>query len=227
MSELAAALLYALAWTVARLPWPLLRLLADGVARLSIATDGREARVTRRNLELIRPDLDAAARERLVRDIVRTTARQTFETMRLWTRPAARNLADIAEVRGEALFDAALADPRGLVVGSYDGEPVSYWQTHQGFLGAGAALRMRGSGRAIYAVNHFDLPKHFPAFSDINGFGYVQTRWDEGDSVATIVANFPKWFQPLSAADFQTALADDFPFLQGADLGFVQRKGAA
>ena len=116
MSELAAALLYALAWTVARLPWPLLRLLADGVARLSIATDGREARVTRRNLELIRPDLDAAARERLVRDIVRITARQAFETMRMWTRPAARNLADIAEVHGEALFDAALAEPRGLVV---------------------------------------------------------------------------------------------------------------
>ena len=116
MSELTAALLYALAWTVARLPWPLLRLLADGVARLSIATDGREARVARRNLELIRPDLDAAARERLVRDIVRTTARQAFETMRLWTRPAERNLADIAEVHGEALFDAALADPRGLVV---------------------------------------------------------------------------------------------------------------
>ena len=116
MSELAAALLYALAWTVARLPWPLLRLLADGVARLSVAIDGREARVARRNLELIRPDLDAAARERLVRDIVRTTARQAFETMRLWTRPAERNLADIAEVHGEALFDAALADPRGLVV---------------------------------------------------------------------------------------------------------------
>ena len=116
MSELAAALLYALAWTVARLPWPLLRLLADGVARLSIATDGREARVTRRNLELIRPDLDAAARERLVRDIVRTTARQAFETLRLWTRPATRNLADIAQVHGQALFDAALADPRGLIV---------------------------------------------------------------------------------------------------------------
>ena len=116
MSELAAALLYALAWTVARLPWPLLRLLADGVARLSVAIDGREARVARRNLELIRPDLDAAARERLVRDIVRTTARQAFETLRLWTRPATRNLADIAQVHGQALFDAALADPRGLIV---------------------------------------------------------------------------------------------------------------
>ncbi|RCW83398.1 glycosyltransferase [Paracoccus lutimaris] len=121
----------------------------------------------------------------------------------------------------------AISYPRGLVVGSYDAEPVSYWQTHQAFLGAGAALRMRGSGRAIYAVNHFDLPKHFPAFSDNGGFGYVQTRWDEGDSVATIVANFPKWFLPLSAEDFQSALAEDFPFLQGADLSFVQRKGAA
>ena len=116
MSELAAALLYALAWTVARLPWPLLRGLADGVARLWVATNAREARVARRNLELIRPDLDAAGRELLLREILRTTARQAFETLRLWTRPASRNLADIAEVHGEALFDAALADSRGLMV---------------------------------------------------------------------------------------------------------------
>ncbi|HSD17517.1 MAG TPA: lauroyl acyltransferase [Thermomonas sp.] len=121
MSELAAALLYALAWTVARLPWPLLRLLADGVARLWFATNAREARVARRNLELIRPDLDAAGRERLLGEILRTTARQAFETLRLWTRPASRNLADIAEVHGEALFDAALAGTpaegrRGLIV---------------------------------------------------------------------------------------------------------------
>ena len=116
MSELAAALLYALAWTVARLPWPLLRGLADGVARLWVATNAREARVARRNLELIRPDLDAAGRELLLREILRTTARQAFETLRLWTRPASRNLADIAEVHGEVLFDAALADSRGLIV---------------------------------------------------------------------------------------------------------------
>ena len=116
MSELAAALLYALAWTVARLPWPLLRGLADGVARLWVATNAREARVARRNLELIRPDLDAAGRELLLREILRTTARQAFETLRLWTRPASRNLADIAEVHGEALFDGALADSRGLMV---------------------------------------------------------------------------------------------------------------
>ncbi len=116
MTELAAAMLYALARSVARLPWPLLRLLADGLAWLAVALDGREARVTRRNLELVRPDLDPAAREALVREILRTTARQAFETLRLWTRPAARNLADIVEVHGEALFDAALREPRGLIV---------------------------------------------------------------------------------------------------------------
>ena len=32
----------------------------------------------------------AAAREALVREILRTTSRQAFETLRLWTRPAAR-----------------------------------------------------------------------------------------------------------------------------------------
>ena len=116
MTNLAAALLYALAWAVARLPWPLLRALADGVARLWIALDAREARVTRRNLELIRADLDVNARESLLGEIIRTTVRQAFETLRLWTRPAARNLADIAEVHGEALFDEALRSGEGLIV---------------------------------------------------------------------------------------------------------------
>ena len=116
MTEVAAALLYALAWIAARLPWPLLRAIADGMARLWIAQDAREARVARRNLELIRPELDPPAREALLSEILRTTARQTLETLRLWTRPAARNLADIREVHGEELFDAALAAQRGLIV---------------------------------------------------------------------------------------------------------------
>ncbi len=121
----------------------------------------------------------------------------------------------------------AISYPQGLVFGSYEGEPVSFWRAHQPFIGAGAAVRMRGPGRSIYAFNHFQLPKHFPGLTDVRGLGYVQTRWDEGDSVATIWARFPKWFQPLTAEDFQRDLAEDFPFLQGLDLGFVERKGAA
>ena len=116
MTELAAAVLYACAWGVARLPWPLLRALADGLAALWYRLDAREARVARRNLELIRADLDVKSREILVNRILRVTVRQAVETLRLWTRPAARNLADIVEVHGEALFDAALRRGEGLIV---------------------------------------------------------------------------------------------------------------
>ena len=116
MTEFSAALLHALAWAVARLPWPLLRALADGVAWLWRRVDAREARVARRNLELVHPELDTAARAALLADILRTTARQAFETLRLWTRPSARNLAEITEIHGEALFDAALRSGDGLIV---------------------------------------------------------------------------------------------------------------
>lgn len=116
MTEFSAALLHALAWAVARLPWPLLRALADGVAWLWRRVDAREARVARRNLELVHPELDTAARAALLADILRTTARQAFETLRLWTRPSARNLAEITEIHGEALFDAALRSGNGLIV---------------------------------------------------------------------------------------------------------------
>lgn len=116
MTEFSAALLHALAWAVARLPWPLLRALADGVAWLWRRVDAREARVARRNLELVHPELDTAVRAALLADILRTTARQAFETLRLWTRPSARNLAEITEIHGEALFDAALRSGNGLIV---------------------------------------------------------------------------------------------------------------
>ncbi len=134
MTELAAAVLYACAWGVARLPWPLLRALADGLAALWYRLDAREARVARRNLELIRVDLDAKSRETLVRHILRTTVRQAVETLRLWTRPATRNLADIVEIHGEALFDAALRQGDGLIVAAPhmgNWELLNQWLAHK------------------------------------------------------------------------------------------------
>ena len=116
MSRITAALLYALAWGIARLPWAWLAALADGIAAWWIRVDARESRVARRNLELAMPHLNAEARVALHREILCTTARQALETLRLWTRPAARNLADIVEFHGMDLFDAALADSRGLIV---------------------------------------------------------------------------------------------------------------
>jgi KDO2-lipid IV(A) lauroyltransferase len=116
MRQLAAALLYVLAWSTARLPWRWQRALGDALAALWRRLDARESRVSRRNLELAYPQLDAAARARLHRAVLRTTARQALETLVLWTRPHARNLAMLRETHGTDLFDAAIAAGRGVIV---------------------------------------------------------------------------------------------------------------
>jgi KDO2-lipid IV(A) lauroyltransferase len=111
-----ARLLYAFAFALSRLPWPWLRRLADGMAALWIRRDKRESRVARRNLELAYPQLLPAQREALHRDILRTTTRQTLETLSLWTHPRDRNLRLIREHEGTALFDAAIAAGHGVIV---------------------------------------------------------------------------------------------------------------
>ncbi|KAB7767089.1 lauroyl acyltransferase [Xanthomonas maliensis] len=110
-----ARLLYAVAATVGRVPWPVLKRAADLLAWGWRTLDARESRVARRNLELAYPALDAAERARLHARILRSTARQTLEVIRTWTRPAGENLARLQR-NGQALYDAALASGRGVIV---------------------------------------------------------------------------------------------------------------
>ncbi|MBD9370743.1 lauroyl acyltransferase [Xanthomonas sp. XNM01] len=106
-----------LAALLGRLPWSVLYRLGDGIAALWQRIDARESRVARRNLELAFPTLDASARQALQRAILRTTARQALETMKLWSRTPQRNLDELLRERhGEALYDAALAAGRGVIV---------------------------------------------------------------------------------------------------------------
>ena len=114
--EFAARVLHAIATAIARVPWPLLRRLADGLAWLWRRLDARESRVARRNLVLAYPELLPAERDALHEAILRGTARQALETLRVWTRPERDNLAAIREQDGVALFDAALASGNGLIV---------------------------------------------------------------------------------------------------------------
>ncbi|WP_045728579.1 lauroyl acyltransferase [Xanthomonas sp. GPE 39] len=111
-----ASLLYRCAAAVARLPWPWLRHLADGLAWLWRRMDARESRVVRRNLELAYPELLPSERIALHHDVLRSTARQAFETLVLWTRPPAQNLARLRQRHGQELYDAALACGRGVIV---------------------------------------------------------------------------------------------------------------
>ena len=116
MNALIARLLFALAAAVARLPWSWLRRIGDAIAAHWIRRDSRESRVAARNLELAYPHLLPGQRDQLRQQILRTTARQALETLRLWTRPHADNLVQIREQHGSAHFDAALAAGRGVIV---------------------------------------------------------------------------------------------------------------
>jgi len=116
MARFLASLLYAAAAAAGRLPWPAQRALGNALGGLARALGTRESVVALRNLELALPGLEPGARAALHREVMRTTGRQMVETLRLWTRPPAGNLALIAESHGEDLFDAALAAGRGVIV---------------------------------------------------------------------------------------------------------------
>lgn len=116
MTDAAAWLLHALATAVGRLPWPWLGRIGDSIAWLWRRLGARESVVALRNLELAYPELPPAQRRELHHRVLRTTARQALETLRLWTRPHRDNLALIRQEHGTELFDAAIAAGRGVIV---------------------------------------------------------------------------------------------------------------
>jgi KDO2-lipid IV(A) lauroyltransferase len=108
--------LWALLWLIGRLPLRAQHVLGDALAILLRLLRAGPARIARRNLELAWPELQPTARDALHRASLRETGRTVFETVRFWTRPASTNLALIREVEGEASFEAALAQPQGVII---------------------------------------------------------------------------------------------------------------
>ena len=115
-ARLLAGLIYAIAWCIGRIPLRLLRALGSAAGRLAHATNIREAKVARRNLEIIAPELSATEREAQVGAILRATGRNALETLRIWTSSRPANLRLIRDQVGVQHFDAALASGRGLIV---------------------------------------------------------------------------------------------------------------
>jgi KDO2-lipid IV(A) lauroyltransferase len=120
---------YRLMWLAARLPMRVFRALGAALGWLFWISHSRKRRVVEANLALARPDLGAAARASLARECVRQTGISLVEVLGIWTNPR-RALARVHEVRGQALFDAALAAQRGLILcaphlGSW--EVANYW----------------------------------------------------------------------------------------------------
>jgi KDO2-lipid IV(A) lauroyltransferase len=122
-------LAYGLMWLAARLPMGVFRVLGAGLGWAFWSTDSRKRRIVEANLALVRRDIDAPARKALARECVRQTGISLVEVFGIWTNPR-RTLADVREVRGQELFDAALAAKRGLILcaphlGSW--EVANYW----------------------------------------------------------------------------------------------------
>lgn len=109
-------LMFAAAWCLGRLPLAWQLRLGDAIGRFAYWRNTREAKVARRNFELVQPALETAARETQVREVLRQTGRNAVETLRIWTRPRADNLALVRQVHGQPLLDAAIAAGRGVII---------------------------------------------------------------------------------------------------------------
>jgi len=108
-----------LAWWLLRLagllPLRLLHALGAAVASVSWWRGGRTRRVLRANLAIAQPQLDAAQRDALARACLRQAGRGVAELGKVWA-DGAQALLRVRAVEGQALFDAALASGRGLIV---------------------------------------------------------------------------------------------------------------
>lgn len=109
-------LLLALLQLSARLPLPVVRGLGRGLGALLACFPSRARNTTDTNLRLCFPEQSAAERRRLRRRSLMETVTTALEMGPLWFWPVPRLLARIRRVHNEALFRAALADPRGLLL---------------------------------------------------------------------------------------------------------------
>jgi KDO2-lipid IV(A) lauroyltransferase len=106
--------LHALAKLPGALPLGWQRALGRAFGRLALRANLREARIARRNLELM--GVPAADHDRLVRAILEATGANLMETLRVWTHGRADNLALVRQVRGREQLDGALAQGRGAII---------------------------------------------------------------------------------------------------------------
>ncbi|GAB3381027.1 LpxL/LpxP family Kdo(2)-lipid IV(A) lauroyl/palmitoleoyl acyltransferase [Lysobacter fragariae] len=103
------------AWLLARLPWPLQRMLGRGVGALLRVMLRKRRFVAARNIELCFPELDAAARDALLRRCFAELGIGLFEFARAWWGDVAA-LRHGLQVEGLEHLEAARANGRGVIV---------------------------------------------------------------------------------------------------------------
>lgn len=123
-------LLYLLLRLLGRLPLRVLHGVGAAIGRFSLWRGGKMVRNTDTNLRIVRPGLDEAARAALLREVMIESGKSITEIAKIWGNDAERVLGLVREVRGEALFDAALATGKGVIIAAPHlgcWELLNYW----------------------------------------------------------------------------------------------------
>ena len=100
------------------------------LGRLALRRGGKMVRYTAVNLSIVKPEIDARARDTLVREAMIEGGKSITEIVKIWGAGAERALDQVREVRGEALFDAALASGNGVIIAAPHlgcWELLNYW----------------------------------------------------------------------------------------------------
>ncbi|WP_184417555.1 lipid A biosynthesis acyltransferase [Rhodanobacter sp. MP7CTX1] len=123
-------LLYLLLRLLGRLPLRVLHGIGSAVGRLTLWWRSRMVQNTAVNLRIVRPQLDDAAQAALLREVLIESGKSATEIVKIWGGGAERALQLVREVRGEALFDAALAAGKGVIIAAPHlgcWELLNYW----------------------------------------------------------------------------------------------------